>query len=214
MSLVYLSESGIQLWEAVSTLDAGAFTTLTLLGNSVEDVTPVWQKLVAHVRAELPGALKWRTIGHSLAQWRTQESRALALIAQSLGPNDIVRKSSETGIVSSIQDVSAKLHELDLSLLAQPTHSALIFLPSVRQDAKESVMSSLSRADQGLTAVKILEFLQAHTDLVLCRTIESGTHFAVQFVGADQAMEQLSREVEMLNVLRIRKKDVAGFING
>jgi hypothetical protein len=214
MTLVYLSESGIQLWEAVGNIEAADFATLTLLGNSIGDVTSIWQKVVAHTRATLPRVLKWRTIGYSLAQSRTQENLALKKFSESLGPNDLVQKSLETGIIFSVQDVSEELHDIDLAALGQPTQTALIFLPPVREDLRPSLMDSLSRADQGLTAAKIRDFLQAHPDLVLCRAVESDTHFVVQFVGGGAAVKELLSVLKRLSVMRIQEKDVAAFING
>lgn len=213
MAIVYLCEPGIKLWEVSGEIEAANFATLTLLGNSVDDITSLWWRFKNHVRAILPGVLKWRTIGYSLANSKAQESLVLKKISQSLGPADLVQKSLETGIISSIQDVSKKLNKIDFSELAQPTHSALIFIPPTRGDLRSFLINSLGRADEGLTIAEIRDFLQTYTDLVLCRAVESDTHFVVQFVGSCEIISSLSSDLKKQNVTSIQEKDVAAFIN-
>lgn len=213
MACAYLCEPGVRLWEAVEDIEAGGTSTLTLLGNTIGDVTSIWRQVVAQTRASHPVVLKWHTVGYSLAGSRAQERLVLKKVSESLGPGDLVQKSRQTGIISSIRNVSGDRDNIDLATLAQSSLSTLILLPNVHEDMRPILVDSLSRAGEGLTATAMRDILPLHPDLLLCRAVESDTHFVVQFVGSGEAVEALLSELQKLNVAHIQEEDVAAFIN-
>lgn len=212
MSKAYLLGSGITPWEAVDGIVVDGFFTVTLLASTAEEIFPIWLQVANSLSSMLPWIVKWHTVGYSLEPSKTQEYLLLRRIAPELGANDVMEKNLGTGIFSLVQDVSATLSQLDLTLLAQPTRSILVFLPLPDGDIRQ-LWQSLKAADKGLHASEILEFLQSWDGALLCRTVASDTHIAIQFIGSNEQRGKVLDALSVLNIRRISDEDVPAFIN-
>lgn len=213
MSSAYLFEPGISLWEKPCNIQYSDFATLTLIARSASELTPTWRATMDLALIDFPNVYRWRTIGYSLDSTKVQEAMAIKKISLNAGLSDLIQKNPLTKIISRVEDVTENFDVLDLSALAQPKQSALIFVPSVEMDGKIYVWQMLSRADSGLTRERIHEILDLNIEAIICRSVESDTHLAVQFVGAKRFFDKMLNGIREMCVKNISAADVSSFIN-
>lgn len=212
MTTAYLLKSGIEPWEEVDGILVDGFFTVTLLASTAQEIFPIWLRVANSLSIVLPWIVRWHTVGYSLQTSKTQEYLLQRRVAPELGANDVMEKNPETGIFSSVQDVSATFGRLDLLHLAQPTRSVLVFLPHQVGNMRQ-LWQSLKIADKNLKAPEILEFLRSWGGAILCSVVASDTHAAVQFIGCNEQEATVVSALSVLSIRRISDQDVPAFIN-
>ena len=92
MSTFYICEPGIKLWEQPTYTTAPGFITFSFLGPSILEAWATWRKVTNSLAPEWPIVMKWRTVGYSLEQYKTQEVRLRKEIEKTLTDEDLIKK--------------------------------------------------------------------------------------------------------------------------
>lgn len=92
MRTFYTCDSGIKLCEQPECKLSADLVSFTLVSASLQDIWSTWKKISHSLSPEWPITIKWRTVGYSLEDQKTQEIRLRKDIESTLGTNGILKK--------------------------------------------------------------------------------------------------------------------------
>jgi hypothetical protein len=196
MNSLYICESGIKLWEQPARTTAPDFTTFSILDNSISDIWANWQKLAEALLLNWPITMKWRTIGHSLEQYKVQELLLRKEISKDLNSADIIKKNEKTKIYSYIQHINIGDTLFNPNELTQYRNTLLLLNKS--EPNIEKTWEKLSITDKGVSSDHLANFLCNERESIIGRFIENDTYSVAQIICS--AEHRSSIEILLKNI--------------
>lgn len=212
MNPIYLYDSGVRPWEQTKMLSDSRFATVTVVHNSLSELSDLWLVLALTISKHLPRLLKWRTVGHSGSWSKVSELKLEKQLRTGLSDGDYIEKNNQSGVFSYVKKITEPMSEFDLNTITHSRYTSLLFVPEVEPIIR-TIWETLSNSDKGLEAEGVKSLLIACKSLIICRLFESETHVSMQFIGEVKQVDVVLQKLSELKIHRAVERDVANLIN-
>ena len=206
MNSLYICESGIKLWEQPAGTTAPDFTTFSILDESISDIWTDWQKLAEALLLNWPITMKWRTIGHSLEQYKVQELLLRKEISKDLNSTDIIKKNEKTKIYSYIQHINIGDTLFEPNELTQYRNTLLLLNKS--EPNIEKTWEKLSITDKGVSSEHLANFLCNERESIIGRFIENDTYSVAQIICSVEHRSRIEILLKNINLRQISAAEI------